>query len=241
MDFISAILGTTLDEVYQRLIDCIFGIGRPGAGHYYRCTAYCDGKRRPRDHPAEVVSILALGDSSTAERSRKRLVRWRCSETSGYDLAREPGLGEKKKSFRLGDMPMPVRPCSLAQPLFGSKRLRNGPAPPHSVDSPTAAPTTKKAGMMMSSYFPTIDEKDETHQMMMEIEPLLIEMSYLTWRNILLIHGKHPCHCLLQTFWYPKRANLVLFWDAGNFFSMRVPDQAQNMTRFVVSAMLAVR
>ena len=32
----------------------------------------------------------------------------------------------------------------------------------------------KKATGTIANDFPTIDEKDETHQMMMEIEPLLI-------------------------------------------------------------------
>ena len=36
----------------------------------------------------------------------------------------------------------------------------------------------KKAKGMMSSDFPTIDEKDETHQTMMEIKPLLIASGY---------------------------------------------------------------
>ena len=39
----------------------------------------------------------------------------------------------------------------------------------------------------------------------------------------------------------PKRANLVLVWDAEELFSMGLPDQAQNVTIMVVSAMLAVR
>ena len=43
---------------------------------------------------------------------------------SGYDLAREPVLGEKT-DYRLGEMPMPIRPSSLAQPLFGLKRDKN--------------------------------------------------------------------------------------------------------------------
>ena len=42
---------------------------------------------------------------------------------------------------------MPIRPSSSAQPLFGSKRSRDGPAPSHSVDSPTAAPPSKKVRM----------------------------------------------------------------------------------------------
>ena len=31
--------------------------------------------------------------------------------------------------------------------------------------------------------------------------------------DFLLTHGEYPCHCLVQMFWYPKRANLVLVWD----------------------------
>ena len=59
---------------------------------------------------------------------------------SGHDLAREPGLGEQR-DHRLGEMPLPVQP---AQPLIGAKRQRDGPGPSHSVDSPTAAPPSKK-------------------------------------------------------------------------------------------------
>ena len=42
----------------------------------------------------------------------------------------------------------------------------------------------KKASGTMSNNFYTIDEKDETHQTMMEIEPLLIASGYRTLRNI---------------------------------------------------------
>ena len=61
----------------------------------------------------------------------------------GHDLAHEPGLGEQCY-YRLGEMPMPVRPNSSAQPLFGPKRSRDGPAASHFVDSPSAAPPSKK-------------------------------------------------------------------------------------------------
>ena len=94
---------------------------------------------------------------------------------------------------------------------------------------------------MMSSNFPTIEEKDETHQKMMDIEPLLIAPSYRIWRNILLTHGEYPCHCVAQRFWYPKRANLVLFWNAEELFSMGLSDRAQYWTIVLVSAMLEVR
>ena len=98
----------------------------------------------------------------------------------------------------------------------------------------------KKAKWMMSTNFPTIVEKDETHQTMMKI-CLLIASGYRNWRNILLTHGKHPCHCLAQTFWYPKRANLVLVCDAEELFSMGLPDQAQIVKIPLVSVILAVR
>ena len=93
----------------------------------------------------------------------------------------------------------------------------------------------------MSSDFPTIDEKDEPHQTMMEIEPLLVASGYRTWRNILLTHREYPFYYLAQTFWYSKRANLVLVWDAEKMFAVVLPDQTQNVTILVVSAMLAVR
>ena len=90
--------------------------------------------------PMEVVLMLAFVESGTAERGRNRLMRWRRGEMSGRDLAREPGLGEQR-DHRLGEMPLPVQP---AQPLIGAKRLRDGPDPSHSVDSPTVAPPPKR-------------------------------------------------------------------------------------------------
>ena len=65
---------------------------------------------------------------------------------SEHDLALVPGLGEQRVC-RLGEMLKPVRPSYSAQPLFGSKRSRDEPAPLHSVDSPTAAPPPKKVRM----------------------------------------------------------------------------------------------
>ena len=98
------------------------------------------GREGRRNRPTEVVLMLAFGESGTAERGRNRLMRWRRGEMSGHDLARELGLGEQR-DHRLGEMPLPVQP---AQPLIGAKRLRDGPGPSHSVDSPTAAPPLKR-------------------------------------------------------------------------------------------------
>ena len=140
MEFLSASLGATLDEIYQRLIDCDFTREDPGLAMFVVALLNALGREGRGNCPTEVVLMLAFGESATAERGRNRLMRWRRGEMSGHDLAREPGLGEQR-DHRLGEMPLPVQP---AQPLIGAKRQRDGPGPSHSVDSPTAAPPPKR-------------------------------------------------------------------------------------------------
>ena len=137
MEFLSASLGATLDEIYQRLIDCDFTREDPGLAMFVVALFNALGREGRGNRPTEVVLMLAFGESGTAERGRNRLMRWRRGEMSGHDLAREPGLGEQR-DHRLGEMPLPVQP---AQPLIGAKRQRDGPGPSH---SPTAAPPLKK-------------------------------------------------------------------------------------------------
>ena len=140
MEFLSASLGATLDEIYQRLIDCDFTREDPGLAMFMVALLNALGREGRRGNcPTEVVLMLAFGESATAERGRNRLMRWRQGEMSGHDLAREPELG-KQRDHRLGEMPLPLQP---AQPLIGAKRLRDGSGPSHSVDSPTAAPPLK--------------------------------------------------------------------------------------------------
>ena len=57
----------------------------------------------------------------------------------------------------------------------------------------------QKASGALPTEFPTIEEKDEVHRIMMEVEPLLGASGYRTPRNILMTHGEYPCHCLSQT------------------------------------------
>ena len=140
MEFLSASLGATLDEIYQRLIDCDFTREDPGLAMFVVALLNTLGREGRGNRPTEVVLMLAFGESGTAERGRNRLMRWRRGEMSGHDLAREPGLGEQR-DHRLGEMPILVQP---AQPLIGAKRQRDGPGPSHSVDSPTAAPPPKR-------------------------------------------------------------------------------------------------
>ena len=78
------------------------------------------GREGRGDRPTEAVLMLAFGESGTAELSSNRLMRWRRGEMSGHDLAPEPCLGEQRH-YRLGEIPVPIRPSSSAQPLFGSK------------------------------------------------------------------------------------------------------------------------
>ena len=99
----------------------------------------------------------------------------------------------------------------------------------------------KKASGALSTSFPTLDEKDDVHRIMMEVEPLLGASRYRTRRNILMTHGEYPCHCPAQTLWYPKRGNLVLVWDVEELYSTGLPDQNQQVSIVVVSAMLGVR
>ena len=87
-------------------------------------------------------------------------MRWRQGEMSGHDLAHEPGLGEQR-DHRLGEMPLPVQP---AQPLIGARRLRDGPGPSHSVDSPTAAPLKRmrvsEIEIQTSETIETLEKKE---------------------------------------------------------------------------------
>ena len=120
------------------------------------------------DRPTEVVLMLAFVESGTAKRSRNRLMRWRRGEISAHDLAREPGLG-KQRDYRLGEMPMPVRPNSSAQTLFRSKRSRDGPYPSYSADSSSAAPPSKKMKMseieqQSTETSETLEKRDEDWQ-----------------------------------------------------------------------------
>ena len=99
----------------------------------------------------------------------------------------------------------------------------------------------QKASGALPTEFPTIEEKDDVHRIIMEVEPLLGASGYWTRRNILMTHGEYPCHCLAQTLWYPKRGNLVLVWDVAELYSTGLPDQNQQVSIVVFSAMLAVR
>ena len=81
----------------------------------------------------------------------------------------------------------------------------------------------KQRGSTVTDY-DTVDENDEVHRVMMEVEPLLEASGKRNWRSIMLTHDEFPCYCLLQTWWYPGRSNLVLIWDSRELLSMDLPD-----------------
>ena len=98
----------------------------------------------------------------------------------------------------------------------------------------------KQKGSTVTDYN-TVDEKDEVHRVMMEVEILLEASGKRNWRSIMLTHDEFPCHCLLQIWWYPGRSNLVLIWDCGELLSMGLPDSSRPITIVIVGVMMAIR
>ena len=91
------------------------------------------------------------------------------------------------------------------------------------------------------TYYNTVDENDEVHRVMMEVESLLEASGKRNWRSIMLTHDEFACHCLLQTWWYPERSNLVLIWDSVELLSMGLPDSSRPITIVIVGVMMAIR
>ena len=88
----------------------------------------------------------------------------------------------------------------------------------------------EKASEALPTNFPTMDEKDDVHRIMTEVEPLMGASGHRTRRNILMTHGEYPCHCLADVMVPQTRQSGVI-----------VGRQNQPVSIVVVSAMLAVR
>ena len=97
----------------------------------------------------------------------------------------------------------------------------------------------KQKGSTVTDYN-AVDENDEVHRVMMDVEPLLEASGKRTSRSIMSTHNEFPCHCLLQTWWYPVRSNLVMIWDCGELLSMGLPDSSQHITIVIVGVMMAI-
>ena len=63
MEFLSASLGATLDEIYQRLIDCDFTREDPGLAMFVVALLNALGREGRGNRPTEVVLMLAFGES----------------------------------------------------------------------------------------------------------------------------------------------------------------------------------
>ena len=75
----------------------------------------------------------------------------------------------------------------------------------------------------------------------MEVESLLKASRKRNWRSIIATPDEFPCHCLLQTWWYPGRSNLVLIWDCGELLSKVLPYSSQPIKIMTVGVMMAIR
>ena len=82
----------------------------------------------------------------------------------------------------------------------------------------------KQKSSTVTTDYNAVDENDEVHRVMMEVEPLLEASGKRNWRSIMSTHDEFPCNCLLQIWWYPRRSNLVLIWDSGELLSMGLPE-----------------
>ena len=91
----------------------------------------------------------------------------------------------------------------------------------------------KQKGSTVTDYN-AVDENDEVHRVMMEKEPLLEASGKRNWRSIISTHNEFPSHCLLQTWCYPGRSNLVLIWDCGELLSMGLTDASRPITIVIV-------
>ena len=69
MDFILSSLGTNLDEIYQLLLDCNFGLADTELAMFIVALLNAMGREGRGDRPTEVFLILAFGEYGTAERA----------------------------------------------------------------------------------------------------------------------------------------------------------------------------
>ena len=199
-------------EAYHRPTGSKYLVGSSSA-------PYCNSR-----YPTHMVVMDA--------RTQQVLVDQLFSVPKGVRLARrsEKSHDFMTKIFRV----VPKRSEGELQDVLGEEfmRLRYGVVSEFKKHEASGALPTK---------FPTIEEKDDVHWIMMEVEPLLGASGYRTRKNILMTHGEYPCHSLAQTLWYPKRGNLVLVWEVEELYSTGLPDQSQQVSIVVVSSMLAMR
>ena len=70
MEFLSGSLGATLNEIYQRLIDCDFTQEDPGLAMFVVALLNALGREGRGNRPTEVVLMLTFVESGTADRGQ---------------------------------------------------------------------------------------------------------------------------------------------------------------------------
>ena len=99
----------------------------------------------------------------------------------------------------------------------------------------------QKQGGSTATIYNAVDENDETHRVMMEVESFMEASGKRNWRSIMLTDDEFPCHSLIQIWWYSGRSSLVLIWDSGELLSMGLPDSSKPITIWIVGVMMAIR
>ena len=98
----------------------------------------------------------------------------------------------------------------------------------------------KQKGSTVTDYN-AVDDNDEVHRVMMEVDTLPEASAKRNWRNIMSTYDAFPCHCLLQTWWYPGRSNLALIWDCGELLFIGLPDSSHLIMIVIAGVMMAIR
>ena len=86
---------------------------------------------------------------------------------------------------------VPERTKEKLEPMLAKKYIR------YSNENFSDFEKQKQKGSTATD-FNAVDENDEIHRVMMEVEPLLEAMGKRNMRSIMLTHDEFPCHCLLQ-------------------------------------------
>ena len=134
---------------------------------------YCSSR-----YPAHMLVMDARTQQVLIDQlfSVPKFVRWARMSERSYDLL--------AKIFRA----VPKRSEGELQDVVGEEFLRLN-------EGNVSEFQKQKASGALPTEFPTIEEKDDLHRILMEVEPLLGASGYRTRRNIVRTHGEYPCHC----------------------------------------------
>ena len=99
----------------------------------------------------------------------------------------------------------------------------------------------QKQKQSTATDYNALDDSEEVHRQIIEVESPLEASGKRYWRSITLTHDEFPWHCLIQTWWFPRQSNLVLIWDSAELLSMGLSDASQPNKIVLVENMMAIR